>query len=424
MRFNHVQAWLDWQLGLHATAIDLGLERVRQVYDRLAVGKPAPVVFTVAGTNGKGSTVAMLRATLLAAGYRVGCYTSPHVLRYNERISINHQQVEDAALCEAFERVDQARGEISLTFFEFGTLAALDIFARSALDVVVLETGLGGRLDAVNIIDADVAIITSIDMDHMDWLGDTREKIALEKMGIGRAGAPLVIADPSPPELMLQQATAAGMQLRCLGQDYGFVQHDGIWDWWGSAGEKRLSLPLPNLRGVQQLYNASAVLQALSEMKTALPLSQSQIREGLQSIVIPARFEIRQDRYRLILDVAHNPQAGEFLARNLRSLHPLGAKRALLGMMRDKNIADTLKPLLPLVGEWYLTNLPEARAASAEEIRDILLGLGVAEQQLHCFRDANDARHAAELDMHGDDILLVFGSFFTLNAFLQAATHE
>ena len=422
MRFSDLQAWLDWQLGLHATAIDLGLDRVRQVYERLGGAKPAPVVITVAGTNGKGSTVAMLRAILLAAGYRVGCYTSPHLYRYNERITLNREQVSDLQLCESFDRIDQARGDVSLTFFEFGTLAALDIFSRSALDVVVLETGLGGRLDAVNIIDPDIAMITSIDLDHMDWLGDSREKIALEKMGIGRRGVPLIVADPEPPANLEPEAMQRGMQLMRLGQAFGFVQNDGCWQWWSSDGEQRHSLPMPNLRGVQQLYNASAVLQALHCLKSRLPLSQAQVREGLQSIDLPARFEIRPGAYRLVLDVAHNPEAGQGLADNVRALHPLGARRALLGMLRDKNIADTLKPLLPLVEEWVLTGLDETRAANAQDIRSILLSLGVSADRIQCHERMPQARVAAEAGLTADDILLVFGSFYTLGAFEEVGS--
>jgi dihydrofolate synthase/folylpolyglutamate synthase len=417
MRFNDLQSWLDWQLSLHAKSIDMGLARTAKVYAELACGKPAPVVISVAGTNGKGSTVAMLNAILLAGGYKVGCFTSPHILRYNERVRINDQQVSDQSLCQAFEAIDQARGDTSLTYFEFGTLAALYLFAEADLDVVVLETGLGGRLDAINIIDADVAVVTSIGLDHTDWLGDTRELIALEKMGIGRAHKPLIVGDPQPPQTLLDGAAAQEMDLQLIGRDYGFQQDGSHWSWWSLHGGKRFSLPMPALRGLHQLYNASSVLQAMSMVQAQLPVSQANVREGLENVVLAGRFQIHTGRFRTVTDVAHNPQAAVGLASNLAKLPPVGETHAILGMLADKAIAETLQPLLSRIDVWHLCTLDVDRGCDAATLREHLLSLGVSSENMYCYDAVSNAQQHCQESLKDDDTLLIFGSFFTVSQF-------
>jgi dihydrofolate synthase/folylpolyglutamate synthase len=417
MRFNTLDEWLSWQETLHPAEIDLGLARVRAVYERLGVTLNCPVI-TVAGTNGKGSSVAMLAAIYQAAGYRVGVYTSPHLLRYNERICIEGDEVADEALCQAFERIDQARGETSLTYFEFGTLAALDLFGHAALDVVLLEVGLGGRLDAVNIIDADVALIATIAIDHVAWLGDNREAIGREKAGIMRAGRPVVCGDLHPPQSIAQVAQALGAKLYLNGCDFGAKPGDGQWRWW-SDQRQRDALPIPALRGSFQLNNAAAVLMVTELLASRLSLSQAQIREGLTNVKVAGRFQVIGGDVPLIFDVAHNPESAQALANTLNSWPMPGRIFAVVAMMADKDIGGALQPLLKVVDEWHVSAIDLARSATVERMEQALRALGVTD--LHGAASVASALETVKAKARPNDRIVVFGSFYTVAEALRAA---
>jgi len=423
MRFDTLAEWLVWQEGLHPKAIDLGLARVRQVYRELLPAPRLPLTLTVGGTNGKGSCVALLDSMLRAQGYRVGAYTSPHLLRYNERIRIGGEALDDAALCDAFERIDRVRGNITLSYFEFGTLAALDLFSRSSLDVQILEVGLGGRLDAVNLLDADAALVASIDIDHQDWLGSTRAQIALEKAGIFRPGRPAVVGDPSPPQCLLEHAREAGLQLSRQGCEFGFRREADGWDWSG-AGESLAALPLPALRGEHQLLNAAAVIQLLRLVQERLPVGAAAIRQGLQTVRLAGRLQLVEDGpVPVLLDVAHNPQSVQALAEQLRHEYPGRPIHAVFAVMKDKDIAGVVAPIRDLVSRWYLAPLDLARAASTERLQVLFRELAVARVESG-FGDAAAAFAAARGSAQNGDLIVVFGSFFLVSEFLaQHAAH-
>lgn len=412
MRFEKLQDWLAWQESLHPQEIELGLDRVRRVWERLETKVFTPVVVTVAGTNGKGSCSAMLESIYRAAGYRVGCYSSPHLLKYNERIKVLGSAIDDIALCEAFEAVDQAREEISLTYFEFGTLAALTLFANADLDIVILEVGLGGRLDAVNIIDADVALLTSVGLDHQDWLGDDREKIGREKAGVFRRDRPAICAEQNPPESVL--AHAREIQARCLlrGQDYSLTVEKTCWSWLGPDHSSRHSLPMPALRGSKQVDNAAAVVMAIECLANRLPVSQSHLRQGLLDVRLPGRFQIIPGRIPVILDVAHNPQAAEVLSHNLREFECRGRVLAVLGMKQDKDAAAVANYLQSQVSEWYLGSVDTPLGLSADRLANGLRALGVTDLHIEG-RITSAFDKAMQAAMEGDCIL-VFGSFYTV----------
>ncbi len=357
MRFQNLSDWLDWQTQLHPSSIELGLDRVAAVWRHLYPHPFPTTVVTVAGTNGKGSCVAMLEAILCAAGYRVGCYTSPHLLRYNERIRVDGEEASDAAICQAFGRIDQARGETSLTYFEFGTLAALDIFTRSELDIVVLEVGLGGRLDATNIINPDVALITSVALDHTDWLGDDLEQIALEKAGILRANRPAVSGCVNSPLSLLQYAAKLNTPLAVAGDDFGFeITGPGEW-FWHNAEQHFENLPFPALAGSCQLQNAAAALQVISLLSDRMDVNHEAISQGLQNIELAGRFQVIPGPVELILDVAHNPAAAQGLADSLQNSPCQGRTLVLFAMLADKDVAAVVKILAPHVDGWFLATL-------------------------------------------------------------------
>ncbi|MFC1750572.1 bifunctional tetrahydrofolate synthase/dihydrofolate synthase [Pseudomonadota bacterium] len=423
MRFNTLNEWLSWQESLHSSEIDLGLARIREVWLRLNPdGAMQCPVITVAGTNGKGSSVAMLEAIYLAAGYRVGTYTSPHLIRYNERIRLDGAEVDDAALCDSFERIDQARsaldsGETSLTYFEFGTLAALDIFARAHLDVVILEVGLGGRLDGVNIVDADVALITTIALDHADWLGNDREVIGREKAGIMRQGRPAVCGDLNPPASIAEVANEVGAQLYLNQKSFGATVQEGQWRWWGKLDDKsrqRDALPAPALRGAFQMHNAAAVLTVVELLAERLPLSQSNIREGLANVAVPGRFQVIGGDVPLVLDVAHNPEAAKALADNLRAWPMPGSTYGIVAMMADKDISAVFGLLNGVIDEWHVTTVDIPRAASA----DTLAGL-LESPQRH--ESVGQALAEVKGKTQPNDRIVVFGSFYTVAEAMQAA---
>jgi dihydrofolate synthase/folylpolyglutamate synthase len=419
MRFTSLPDWLTWQETLHPNAIDLGLERVRVVAQRMQLLQPPHALITVGGTNGKGSTVAMLDAILNAAGYRVGAYTSPHLLRYNERVRVNGVEASDALLCAAFARVDAARGDISLTYFEFGTLSALDIFAHAKLDVVVLEVGLGGRLDAVNILDADVAIVTSVALDHTEWLGADRESIAREKAGIYRAGKPAIFGEENVPSSLQQRANDIGAILYCYGTDFRARATANAWVWCG-MGKERHALVLPALRGPHQLQNAAGVLMALELLAARVPVTQAQIRTGLMTVTLPGRFQVLQGAITRIYDVAHNPHGAHALAQTLRT-HPCSGRTfAVCGMLRDKDISATVAELAALVDAWYLAPVSSPRSASAEALVAAVRAADAGKPVVACL-DIAAALHAALAAARDGDRIVVFGSFYTVAAALPAS---
>lgn len=377
---------------------------------------PDQPVITIAGTNGKGSTLAMLEAIYLAAGYRVGSYSSPHILRYNERVRVNGRDVDDQQLCDGFAAVEAARGDIQLTYFEFGTLCAFHVLARQRLDLVILETGLGGRLDAVNIIDSDVAVITSIGIDHRDWLGDTREKIAAEKAGIFRAGRPAVCGDDDPPETIRQTADRIGARLFQLGDRFSFHQQQAGWDWQG-AQVRYTELPRPALDGDHQLRNAATALAVIDLMQAKLPVTRAAIDSGLQKPRLPARLQQCGSAPLVLCDVAHNPQAVSALAAYLSSTPITGKCLAVIGMLKDKDIAASLQPMVRLVDHWYLADLGGARAASAAMLLNGLQQVD-ANPSAECYPDVLSAFDSAMRTAGPDDRIVVFGSFLTVSAIM------
>ncbi len=417
MRFQHLKGWLDWQARLHPSSIELGLDRVAAVWRRLCPHPFPAAVITVAGTNGKGSCVAMLEAILRAAGHRVGSYTSPHLLRYNERIRIDGAEASDRAICQAFERIDQARGDRSLTYFEFGTLAALDIFTRSSLDIVILEVGLGGRLDAVNIIDPDVALITSIALDHTDWLGDDLEQIAREKAGILRAGRPAVFAGANPQQALLQHAAALDAPLAVAGRDFGATVMEDGWSWQG-IGPPVQGLPFPALSGACQLQNAAAVLQVIALLPEAVGVAPEALSRGLAQAELAGRFQRIPGPVELVLDVAHNPAAARVLADSLQESPCRGRTLALFAIGSDKDAAAVAQALSPHVDEWFLATLEGARGLPASELQR---RLGRLQPPLRT-RTAPGVGQAYEMALgsaKAGDRVLVFGSFLTVAGVLQ-----
>jgi dihydrofolate synthase/folylpolyglutamate synthase len=413
--------WLDYLERMHSRPIDLGLARVSEVFERLAVTLHG-VRFVVGGTNGKGSTCAMLESILLAAGYKVGCYTSPHLRKFNERARINGHPVDDAALIEQFEAVQAARGDTSLTYFEFSTLAILRLFAKVPLDALVLEIGLGGRLDAVNIVDADCAILTSIDVDHTDYLGDSRERIGWEKAHIMRAGKPAICSDPQPPQSVAAHAAEIGADLWLFGRDFNYA---GDRQQWAFAGrrQRRNSLAYPALRGANQLLNAAGVLAALEAVKAALPISAQDVRRGFSLVDLPGRFQVLAGRPAVILDVAHNPHAAAHLARNLQSMGFYRLTYAVFGMLADKDIDAVIAHLKGVVDHWICCSLPGPRGSSAQDLAARLRAAGVEDRQdaragvdssVVCVPTAAQGLALARSKANEDDRILVFGSFLTV----------
>jgi dihydrofolate synthase/folylpolyglutamate synthase len=393
--------WLAFIERQHPRPIALGLERVKQVLDRMQLRLECPVI-TVGGTNGKGSTCAMLESILRAGGSRTGLYTSPHLVRYNERVRIAGSEAEDQALIEGFAAVERARGETSLTYFEFGTLAAFWVFAETKIETAILEVGLGGRLDAVNVLDADCAVLTSVDIDHVDYLGADRESIGREKAGIFRPDRPAVVAEPDPPRSVLG---AVGRKL-LLGKDFGFTRQDGQWTYWGPKG-KRAGLAHPALRGEVQLRNAAAALCTLDAL--GLPVAMQDVRRGLAEVTLAARFQVLPGRPQVILDVAHNVEAAKILAENLFNLGYASETIAVCGMLRDKDIAGVLRALAPRITRWHLASVSGPRGATAEDLRRHL-GEAVAEN----FTSPRAAFEAALKRAGEGDKIVVFGSFLTV----------
>jgi dihydrofolate synthase/folylpolyglutamate synthase len=406
-----LESWLDFIGGQHPSAIDLGLDRPREVEGRMHLARP-PVVITVGGTNGKGSTTALLESILRVAGYRTGLYTSPHLVRYNERVRLDGEEASDADLVAGFEAVESARGAVPLTYFEFGTLAAFEIFARRQVEVAVLEVGLGGRLDCVNLLDADAAIVVSVDLDHQDWLGDTREAIGFEKAHIYRAGRPAIYGEASMPGTVEAHARAIGAHLQALGRDYRFVRHEGQWDFEGRRGAKR-ALPMPALRGPWQLANASAALAALDELSGRLPVSIGEVKRGLTGVRLPGRLQVLPGRPSVVLDVAHNPHAARALGEGLAGMGYARETIAVFAMLGDKDIEGVIAAMAPRVDRWHVATVASERAASVERVAGLLAARGLGER-VRRFASVPLAYEAALREAGPDDRILVFGSFLTV----------
>lgn len=414
--------WLAYLETLHPKAIALGLERVKSVYERLEIGPKCPVV-TVGGTNGKGSTATFLERMFDAGGYRVALYTSPHLLAYNERVRIAGRLASDAELCGAFEAVETVRGGVPLTYFEFGTLAAFLLFVRADLDAWVLEVGLGGRLDAVNIIDPDVSVVTTIAVDHTEYLGPTREDIGREKAGIFRPDRIAICADRDPPTSLVAHANAIGARLLTLGADFDYAAEGTQWRYNGPGGA-RYGMPYPALRGSYQLANASAALTALDALHDRLPVGMGAVRQALVGIELPGRFQVLPGRPVTVLDVAHNPQAARAFADNLGAMgfHP--RTFAVFGIMADKDIDAVIAALRPRVDRWLVAALPPPRGAAASLIAERLALAGVDAEAIAIFDNVAGAYAAARGMAMEADRIIVFGSFLTVAAALgsQAMT--
>jgi len=410
--------WLAHCERLHPVAIDMGLARVQTVADRLAIKFEGPVI-TVAGTNGKGSTCAMLEAILSEAGYRTGVYTSPHLVHFEERCRVAGEIVEPAALVPHFERVAQARADVSLTYFEFTTLAILSLLADKQLDVVILEVGLGGRLDAVNIIDPDCAIVTSVDLDHMAYLGNDRETIGREKAGIFRTGRPAIVSDPVPPQSVLDRAVAIGADLWRMGHDFNYAGDKQQWSWSG-RGRRYSGLAYPALRGANQLMNASGALAALESLRSRIPVTAQAVRNGLAMVSLPGRFQIVPGQPALVLDVAHNAHAVAVLAENLDAMGFYPCTHLVMGAMADKDVAPMLARIAPLADAWYFSDLPTPRAASAEALKSAWEALGLRpDARMSCHASPQAALQAAVTAANPADRIVVFGSFYTVGGILE-----
>ena len=415
--FASLGDWLAHTERLHPKAMDLSLERVQQVRDAMGLRFSVPVI-TVAGTNGKGSTCSMIESIARAAGYRVGLYIKPHLLHFEERCRVNGAPVDADSLCEDFEVVERARGDTGLTTFEFSTLAIMHRLAREPLDLVILEVGLGGRYDAVNAIDADCAVITSIDLDHTEFLGPDRESIGREKAGVLRTGRPGIVSDPLPPQSVIDVGTEIGAELWLNGRDFNHQGDRQQWAWSG-RGRRYHALAYPALRGANQLLNASGAIAALEALRDRLPVTAQAVRVGLAQVELPGRFQIVPGQPALVLDVAHNPQAVSALALNLDQMGFFPRTFAVFGAMRDKDLAGVMARIAPLVDHWHLTDLPLPRAAKADELATHLRALRGDDVALSTHASPSDALAAALGAADPTDRIVVFGSFYTVGGVLK-----
>lgn len=417
MRFHRLADWLAWQDSLHPREIELGLGRCRQVLRRMSWSTPAFTVITVAGTNGKGSCVAMLESILRTAGYRVGVYTSPHLVRYNERVRINGVEASDDALMSAFDRVDLARDETSLTYFEFGTLAAMELFRRETLDVVILEVGLGGRLDAVNLFDPHSVLVTTIDIDHVDWLGGDREAIGREKAGTFRPGRPAISGERDPPVSLEQHAIKVGAPFFQLGNDFITRIRSHGWD-WQSDTVSFADLPFPTLSGRFQLDNAAAVIMVLQCLTETLPVSESALHTGLREVTLNGRFQVLPGRVERIVDVAHNVQAARSLAATLASRRCVGRTLGVFGMLNGKDIRGVIGEMRDVVDAWYVTSLSVPRGLESEELAQAFADINLKEP-VHMRNDVAAAHADALRSATPEDRVIIFGSFYTVGEILR-----
>jgi dihydrofolate synthase/folylpolyglutamate synthase len=432
--------WLTYQQQIHARGIDMGLERVREVWQRMGAPRPAPVVIAVGGTNGKGSTVAFLEAMLRAGGMHVGAYTSPHILRYNERVRVDGAEAGDGALIAAFERIEAVRGNTTLTYFEFGTLAALDVFARARLDVALLEVGLGGRLDAVNIIDADCAIVVTVDLDHMEYLGPDRESIGREKAGIFRPGRPVIVGETDPPQSLLDHARGIGADVAVLGRDFGWEPRMNALRWWHrrpgqsryvareeESGAQILLTGGLALEGAFQYHNAATAIAALHALGDRVRWNARALEKewysGRPGPLLPGRLQHLARDPDLVVDVGHNPQAARALARWL-DRHPVqGETRAVFGALADKDIEGVVVALGPRITRWYLAGL-DAESPRGETVARLAARVHAAVPDAVCaeYPGIHAALAAARADAAADDRIIAFGSFHVVAPVLQEAS--
>jgi dihydrofolate synthase/folylpolyglutamate synthase len=421
-RFKTLQTWLDWQEQFHPRPIRLGLERVSQVFKRLYPHYAKPFTIIVGGTNGKGSCVAFLEAIYKAQGYKVGTYTSPHIIRYHERIKINGSPVDDEQICHAFTRIEAVRKNVSLSYFEFGTLAALDIFSRQKVDIQLLEVGLGGRLDAVNIIDADLSLITSLSIDHVDLLGGTRNAIGTEKAGIFRTNIPAVIGDLNPPLSIFQVAKKIKTPLLCLNEAFFYQKKSHYW-LWRSEQKTYSNLPYPALTGKHQFNNAATVLMAITQLQPLLPVQRLSIERGLKQVNLQGRFQLINTSPPLLLDVGHNPQAVQMLADYLSSRFKTQKIYAVFSIMADKDISGILDVMKTQVDHWFISPLKTPRV-----MKNSVLQKNFAQKNMAnvCFgfQTFKDTFHAAKETAQKDDLILIFGSFFLVSEYLTAFEHN
>jgi len=411
-----LSAWLVRLEQLHPKEIDMGLDRVVDVRDRIGLQPSFPII-SVGGTNGKGSTCAILEAVYKCAGYKTGLYTSPHLVSYNERVRVNGQEVKDEELVGAFERIDVARGEIPLTYFEFGTLAAQLIFCDDQVDVAILEVGLGGRLDAVNAFEPDCSVVLNVAIDHVDFLGASRELIGLEKAGIFRRGKPAICAEEEPPASLLDYASSTGAELHLAGRDFGHTRSAMGWQFWNAAGKKS-GLPFPLLRGGTQLYNAAAAFECVHAMRAHFPVDMAALRGGLLDAYLPGRFQVLPGAPLIILDVAHNAAAAQVLSTDLKALPCSGKTIAVFGVLADKQIEQITSALGSSVDEWFVCALRTSRGADAESVKQMLMR-SVQEKPVSAWGSVAHGCAAAQEVARGNDRILVFGSFYTVSEALE-----
>lgn len=419
-RDSSLQTWLQYQEGLHASAIDMGLARVSAVRDAMGLQPDFPVII-VGGTNGKGSVCAMLSTMLSRGGFKVGTYTSPHIIRYNERIAIDMQPVADQRIVDSFAAINDARGDTSLSYFEFGTLAAMHTFMAEGVDVAVLEVGLGGRLDAVNIFEPAVSVVVSVDLDHQAYLGDTRELVGFEKAGIFRAGKVAICADPNPPQSLLEHAAQLGAELKLVGRDFGITRMDNQWSFHMGDVHKH-ALPIPALRGEYQMVNAAAALAALEAVKAWLPVGIGAIKRGLLEVDWPGRFQVLPGRPLTILDVGHNPHAARALADSLKRMAFASQRIAVFSMLADKDMAAVVGLLKDEFDVWLVGGLDMPRGRSADDIASELEALGV--RGVSRYETVPLAWDAALSQAGENDRIVVFGSFHTVAEVMEHRLHR
>ena len=407
---NTATEWLAYIEALHPKSIAMGLDRVKTVADKLQLDSKFPII-TVAGTNGKGSVCAMLSQVYVQSGYQVGCYTSPHLVRYNERVSINNQAISDDDLCKAFAAAEDARGDIALTYFEMGTLAAMWHFCHQNLDICILEVGLGGRLDAVNIFEPTCAIVTTIDLDHMEYLGDTREKIGFEKAGVFRANKLAICGDENPPVSLLDYAKKIGANLQLINRDFTVKKIAQGWQY--SAGDVALQLPNLGLAGDFQLNNAASAVHAVQHLNNILPTTQANIYEALRAVKLTGRFQQIHSQPEILVDVAHNPHAARSLAHNLQAKPTFGRSFAVLAMLADKDMEGVIRELIGEMDAWYLADIHSPRGAKAKDLQKILLK-HAKKSSIQIFANVGAAIDAAYKNAAKNDRIIVFGSFYTV----------
>jgi len=408
---NSLADWLAYLESLHPKTISLGLERVAIVKQRLKLNPEFPI-FVIGGTNGKGSVCGLLESILFAAGYRVGCYTSPHLLKYNERVRIAKQQITDDELCASFEEIERVREDVPLTYFEFGTLAAMHCFIEHKVEVAILEVGLGGRLDAVNIFESDCSVVTNVDIDHTEYLGKTREQIAYEKAGIFRKGCVAICTDKDIPKAITTHARQVGAELWRIGHEIKCTPNQGQWDFSSNLGARR-ALPYPALRGSFQLNNASAVLAALDALKHILPVSMAAVRRGLGEVQLAGRFQLVPGRPTLILDVAHNLHAAHALAQNLADMPSYQHTYAVFAMLQDKDIPGVIAALNVHIDTWLVAGIAAERGATTEYL-DHQLQNGRVSGEIKTFSQVAEAMRFAYNEAGDNDRIMVFGSFYTV----------